>query len=455
MPKLSTEAILIRIFYLIIACLAVTTCGQKPTQFEQISHLGELKAGIFLSPSRFYFDGSDYINIDQQHLIDFAGHLDLDIQIITADSYEALHELLANNEVDIITGNISNLGQYENELSYSPPSHTISHILVGNRSISPEKLTDENLNIVVSRGSIAENLINQQLELRTKASVIDSSNPYFLLNLIEDQIADFVILPKETFEILRFSFPSVKTFLEFENLSPISWAMSNSDSSLFDKVSEFYLDYHFEASDRNLSLDIAALESFNFFDLRAFKRDFENLLPSYLDAFIQAENIYNFDWELLAAIAYQESKWNQDAVSFTGVRGLMMLTQDTADFVSVNDINDPTDQILGGARYLRELDAKLPERIQGSDRLWLTIASYNLGFGHLEDARILTEIRGGNPDVWSDVESNLSRLEDEYWIAYLKRGYARGNEASDYVKNVRRYYELLKLMSFNEYFASN
>ena len=136
-----------------------------------------------------------------------------------------------------------------------------------------------------------------------------------------------------TFEILRFSFPSVKTFLEFENLSPISWAMSNTDSSLFDKVSEFYLDYHFEASDRNLSLDIAALESFNFFDLRAFKRDFENLLPNYLDAFIQAEKIYNFDWELLAAIAYQESKWNQDAVSFTGVRGLMMLTQDTADFV--------------------------------------------------------------------------------------------------------------------------
>ena len=132
-----------------------------------------------------------------------------------------------------------------------------------------------------------------------------------------------------------------------------------------------------------------------------------------------------------------------------------MLTQDTADFVSVNNINDPIDQILGGARYLRELDAKLPERIQGTDRLWLTIASYNLGFGHLEDARILTEIRGGNPDVWSDVESNLSRLEDEYWIAYLKRGYARGNEASDYVKNVRRYYELLKLMSFNEYFASN
>jgi len=130
------------------------------------------------------------------------------------------------------------------------------------------------------------------------------------------------------------------------------------------------------------------------------------------------------------------------------------LTSDTADFVAVSNLNDPNESIIGGARYFQKLDAKLPARITGQDRTWFIVAAYNLGFGHLEDARILTQIQGGNPDSWAAVEARLSLLESQEWEGYRKKGYARGSEALNYVTNVQSYYELLKLMSFNKHFAN-
>jgi membrane-bound lytic murein transglycosylase F len=160
--------------------------------------------------------------------------------------------------------------------------------------------------------------------------------------------------------------------------------------------------------------------------------------------FEQAERETGIDWRLLAAISYQESHWDSDAVSPTGVRGLMMLTELTADMMDVADRTDPHASILGGARYFRSVLRKIPERIPADDRQWLAVAAYNIGFGHVEDARIITEMQGGDPDSWEEVRARLPLLSNEDWHSRVERGFARGAVPVEYVDNVQRYYTLLR-----------
>jgi membrane-bound lytic murein transglycosylase F len=122
----------------------------------------------------------------------------------------------------------------------------------------------------------------------------------------------------------------------------------------------------------------------------------------------------------------------------------MMLTLTTAKQMKIKSRLDPEQSIIGGAKYLRYIESRLPQRITEPDRLWLTLAGYNVGFGHLEDARILTEHLEDNPDKWADVKKHLPKLSLKKWYTSLKRGYARGKEPVNYVDNIRAYYELLK-----------
>lgn len=120
-----------------------------------------------------------------------------------------------------------------------------------------------------------------------------------------------------------------------------------------------------------------------------------------------------------------------------------MLTKSTAEQLGLSDRLDPVESIFGGARYLRIVEAKIPARIPMPDRLWLALAGYNVGFGHLEDARILTQRRGGDPDSWMDVKESLPLLSKKKYYKTLKRGFARGIQAVSFVKNIRSYYDML------------
>ena len=149
-------------------------------------------------------------------------------------------------------------------------------------------------------------------------------------------------------------------------------------------------------------------------------------------------------------MAYQESHWDADAVSPTGVKGVMMLTTKTAGMLGVDDRTDPEQSIHGGAEYFVRVTKKVPDRIGEPDRTWFALAAYNVGYGHLEDARIITEIQGGNPDAWSEVRERLPLLAEQKWFERVARGYARGYEPMTYVDNVRRYYDILRWMTADE-----
>ena len=189
---------------------------------------------------------------------------------------------------------------------------------------------------------------------------------------------------------------------------------------------------------------------FDFANTYTFLKHLLERLPKYRALFHQVAADYALDWRLLAAMAYQESHWNPKAVSPTGVRGLMMLTQRTAKQLGVKNRLDAVQSLKGGARYLIIVKNKIPERIPEPDRTWLAVASYNVGFGHLEDARILTQKFGRNPDKWMDVKQQLPLLSERKWYKQTKRGYARGHEPVVYVKNIQDYYKMLVWLTRDE-----
>ncbi|MDZ7736481.1 MAG: membrane-bound lytic murein transglycosylase MltF [Gammaproteobacteria bacterium] len=195
--------------------------------------------------------------------------------------------------------------------------------------------------------------------------------------------------------------------------------------------------------ERLLGRYYAHVRQYNYVDAQTFLTRIAERLPEYRPYFRAAADEQGFDWRLLAAVSYQESHWDPQALSPTGVRGMMMLTQDTAARVGIDDRTDPVQSIHGGARYLREVVDKIPERIPWPDRLWFALAAYNIGYGHLEDARILTEGQGGDPDSWEDVRERLPLLSQRQWYEQTRLGYARGYEPVSFVRNVRRYYEVL------------
>ena len=175
-----------------------------------------------------------------------------------------------------------------------------------------------------------------------------------------------------------------------------------------------------------------------------FYRHANTRLPALEPHFRAAAAATGLDWKLLASLAYQESRWLPRARSPQGALGVMMLMPDTARQMRVTNPLSPAENIMGGARYLALLKRKIPRRIRDPDRTWLALAAYNVGLGHLENARIIAEMRGLNPDRWKDVRSSLPLLSDPAWHSRFALGYARGEETAQLVERTFQFAAVLE-----------
>lgn len=206
------------------------------------------------------------------------------------------------------------------------------------------------------------------------------------------------------------------------------WMGSEAGSEVAQRIDHRYYDY---------------IAEFDFVDLRALSRSLESKLPKYQPLFEKAARNTDLAPDLLAALSYQESHWNPDAKSPTGVRGIMMLTRATAKEQGVEDRLDPQQAIPGGARYLAWQRDRLPEDIPEPDRSYLALAAYNVGRGHLLDARRLAGQLGRDPDSWADMREVLPLLTEPEYYKNLRYGYARGYEPVHYVQRIRNYRDVI------------
>jgi len=338
-------------------------------------------------------------------------------------------------------------------VQFSIPYHEVTQHLIyrlgTGKPRSVEELTDGRI-AVMAGSSHVETLASLQRDVPaldwTEESNVEVAD--LLMSVAADEI-DYTVADSTDFNIIRNYHPELRVALDLEMADPIAWAFpADADTSLVEAANRYL-----RRTDnggrlaRILERYYGHTDKFDYVGTRAFMRHYERRLPRYRDMFEEAANENGIDWRLLAAMGYQESHWRPGAVSPTGVRGIMMLTEATADYLGIEDRVDPESSISGGARFLRRLKRRLPDSIREPDRTWMSLAAYNVGYGHLMDARRIVEIQGGNPDAWIDVSETLPLLAQRKWYSRLMYGYARGWEPVLYVENVRTYLDILRWLT--------
>jgi membrane-bound lytic murein transglycosylase F len=255
----------------------------------------------------------------------------------------------------------------------------------------------------------------------------------------------YAITDAREFSFARHLYPNVLVGFALPEERPVQWIVRRDAPQLLASVNAFFRDL--SASGRLAPLvqqSSGDTRTFAYEESREFQTNVGERLPRYRSWFEQAAAQSGDDWRLLAAIGYQESKWEPRAESGDGALGVMMLTADTAQAMGIRDRANPEQSIFAGARYLAQVREMIPERIAEPDRTWLTVAAYNEGFGHLEDARIITQAFGKNPDSWAEVRERLPLLAQERWYTRAKHGYARGWEPVQFVDRIQRFLRLLE-----------
>ncbi|MBI2312472.1 MAG: membrane-bound lytic murein transglycosylase MltF [Betaproteobacteria bacterium] len=266
-----------------------------------------------------------------------------------------------------------------------------------------------------------------------------------LLAKVADAAIEFTVVNSNQFEVARNFHPNLGAAFSVGPPVQIAWAFpQHAPPLLLDQAREFFERIRGNGLlQRLIDRYYGHVKRLSTNDIERFLEKTQSVLPKYRALFQRAEELTAIDWRLLAALGYQESQWNPLAPSPTNVRGLMMLSEDTADRLRVSDRLDARQSILAGSRYLQELRDQLPATVQEPDRTWLALAAYNLGFGHLRGGRALARVRKLNPDTWPDMKKMLPLLSRPEYAARLKSGAARGGEAVIMTENIRTYYDIL------------
>ena len=274
--------------------------------------------------------------------------------------------------------------------------------------------------------------------------VLDNEDQESLLQKVADKEVTFAIVDSTTLALKQRYYPSLAEAFTIYGEQPVAWLIRKTqDDSLYSGMIEFMGIQHQEGLIAKIEEKyLGHIGDFDYVDTRIFVNRIKTKLPTYEKLFKKYETP-EVSWQLLAAVSYQESHWNRKARSPTGVRGLMMLTLDTAKFVGITNRLNAEQSIKGGAKYLTQMIKRLPESIPQDERVWFALAAYNIGLGHLLDARRIATMRGQNPDSWADMKENLPLLHQRKWYKKTRYGYSRGREALHYVNSIRQYLETL------------
>ncbi|HVY66370.1 MAG TPA: membrane-bound lytic murein transglycosylase MltF [Gammaproteobacteria bacterium] len=445
-----------RILIAVVLGALLSTCSSPPSLLERIIRSGELRVVTRNTPAAFYYGAEEPRGIEYELARGYAERLGVGLRIYVNDHVFAD---VASGKAQIGAASLTVSDARLDTVTFGPAYQNIQPEVIYRRGTKrPQRVEDlvGGRLEVVAHSSHAELLtkLRRQVPLLTWIEHPQSSGEELIRRVAEGDI-DYTIADSHLFELLRHFYPDLRVAFTLDPVDHIAWALPRGDDSLRESVAAYFAEIQSTGKlQQILDRYYFASSEFDYVSSRAFVRHVNTRLPRYRDFFLEAERSTGIDWRLLAAIAYQESHWDPMAVSPTGVRGMMMLTEFAADAMEIADRHDARASILGGARYFLRTRAKVPERIPEPDRSWLTVASYNLGYGHVEDARILTQRQGANPDRWDQVRQRLPLLSEKEVYESLQRGFAPGQTAVAYVDNIRRYYEILMWLDSRETLTS-
>jgi membrane-bound lytic murein transglycosylase F len=441
-----------KVLLALLSTLLLATCAQPPPLLQRILAEGELRVATRNSPDAFYLgshgpEGPAYDLASQ-----FAENLGVPLRMYVVKTREDAIDEVAAGRAHIAAAGLSTGIALPRGVQFGPGYQRVrEHLVYRRRSARPVTIVQAGRGQIEVAAASAHLRTLEDLRLRfpdlTWIERDDTDTEQILADVSQGRV-QFTLASSTEFALNRSVHPELAIALDLSPERALSWVVSTTgqDSSLLDRVNAYFvLARHDGLVAALLERYYGEDERFDYLFSRNFMEHLDTRLPTYVRWFQEAAQQHEVDWRLLAAMGYQESKWDPHAVSFTGVRGLMQLTEDTATRMRAGDRRDPRSSIFGAAKYLALLQREMPRRIAEPDRTWFAVAAYNVGLGHLEDARILTQQAGRNPDRWEDVRDFLPLLSQERWYTRTKRGYARGWEPVRYVDNVQAYLNILQV----------
>jgi membrane-bound lytic murein transglycosylase F len=437
-----------KVLFIFLLMPLLFSCNEpkKPASFTRIIERGYVSVGTLFGPNSYYAQTDGYAGFEYELAKKYAEYLNVDLKIVPSYSLDELFIKLNTGEVDVLAAGLSVTDKRLSRFRFAPSYEQVSQKLVFKQGkVRPRELSDLTGKLMVTTSSShVENLEilkkkNNELNW-LETSEFDSEE--LLLKILDEEI-DYTIIDSNALAVNRRYYPEISIGFTIKKADPLAWMVDkNGDDAILASLIEFFGQVHHNGT--LLALNdkyYGHIEEFNYVETRTFIRAVSTKLPKYQALF--KKYAQEIDWRLLAAISYQESHWRPHARSHTGVRGMMMLTLTTAKQMGIKSRLDAEQSIRGGSKYFKRMINKMPDRIPSPDRIWFALASYNVGFGHLNDARIITQQQGGDPDRWVEVKTRLPLLQQKKYYKNTKYGYARGKEPVHYVENIRRYYDTL------------
>jgi len=434
-----------------LACLAAG-CEEAPKPIAPIAQSGELVVLTVNGPATYYEDAQGHPSGLEYDLVTlFAKELGVPVRFIVTDNPAKIDLLLRQGQAHLAAAALARHFDFPGGLTWGPSYFTTQHQVVGRAGeAKPKSLQDiAEQRIGVIDESVAEYMLATPSTLAYHIQRLPpAASTADLLEQVDDGLLDYALVESNRFTLARRFFPQLDVAFNVGKPVEYAWLISTVDKRrLVQATQPFFERIRKDGTLKRLvDRHYGHAARFTAIDSETMLEKIATTLPKLKPYFTEAEIVSGIDWRLLAALGYQESHWDATATSPTGVRGLMMLTEETADRLQVANRLDARESILGGARYLALLKEGLPNRIREPDRTYIALAAYNIGLGHLEDARVLAQSGKLDPDQWQDVRQVLNRLSEPETYMDAKHGYARGFETLQFVDNVRNFYDILARM---------
>ena len=444
-----------------ILCAVLGACPNETRQphsgalprdsLDEVLARGKLRVVSRVNPATFVVDKHGPSGIEYELAREFARSLGVRLEMLPAANIAEVYAALDSGAADMAASGLSQRDGVASSYWYSTPYMEVRQQIV-HRSGTPRPTTLADLVgkrvMALAQSSSADALHSAQREQPTlgwmEATRIET---FDMLRKIADGKIDYAVVKSNEFLMHAGLFPTLEVAFELEQGERLAWATAehSPNARLHGAMQSFLADH-----ERSGSLDLLRERFFGYLPevnrhaLTAFANRVETLLPRIEKTLRRVATEEGIDWRMLAAISYQESHWNPNAVSRTGVRGMRMLTQTTAREMGVSNRTDMEQSLRGGARYFLRLLEGVDQRIAAAERELFALAAYNMGPAHVEDARRLAALRGANPDVWADVEKQLPLLTKRAWYSRTRYGYARGHETLGFVNRIRQYHRYLE-----------
>jgi len=426
--------------------------AKKYTILDKIKRNKVLNVVLLNAPSTYYIGTEGPQGFEYDLLQAYSEYLDVDLNITTAHTIKEALEFSKNPNIHIVSASLSKTPQREKKYNFGPSYFETEEQVICNRGMLreskfPRDVEDlEGLSIMVGEDTSYSDTMNAFKDDGFDLNITTTSefSTEELLEKVAEHEIDCTVADSNIYTLNLRYFPEIALAFSVSGREQLAWVLPKNAKELQSNMYAWLNEYNQKGLMTQLKDHYYSyILFFDYYNTKMFYKRIKNRLPKYKKYFENAAKRFKIPWTLLASVSYQESHWNPRAKSFTGVRGLMMLTKRTAKILGVKNRLNPMQSVTGGTRHLKQMIKFVPKEVEEENRLKFALAAYNIGMGHIKDARKLARQLGLNQNVWSDLKIVLPLLSQKKYYRTLKYGYARGAEPVKYVESIYNYKDIL------------